>query len=562
MMTPAATFIGALLLFAAGGLGAGCSSDAHESAALGAGGIDGGAGSAVAGSDGAGGEAADGTAGAGGGDLVTGVRVFSGTARVLANGPACTGEVGALGDRWCAFITFTDATQEARSLYVFNATHAAAGQPVSCGAADGGADTNCLRLTASLGGDSGSPVLHGTFFQGDSIVYYENQEGVLAPYIWRPGMTRGRRLATVPAGHEATWCTPSPKGTAVSCVILPLVDPDPNVGFGDLLIGKADGANEPLLSPADTVITFSLADAGFGGTFSFGFPPGPGDHVAWTTRDGASGPETLKLQSAGDPASKVTIASDVRDWDFSPDAAHWFWLTTAGTLQTAPFPGGADPTDLVADVIKYRVSSGGRDVVALTKDGALVAIVDPFTPASELLLDTGVKAMLSPLSAAGHVAYAKQLAGTTSGDLYVNSADGTASCVVEVTHPVPFPAVSFAPNAGAILWASSPAGDAFEAHYTRLRDCNTMPIAADVTLIQSIGNTRVLFADQFDDATVSGSLRVRLVANGNSVTADSPISIADRADSYAITGPSPDALVYTVNTGGANDGVYVRGFAD
>jgi hypothetical protein len=561
MMTPAAIGIGGLLLIGAGGLGAGCGSDANEYAALGAGGIDGGAGGS-AGSDAAVPDGADGAAGTSGGDLVTGARVFSGTARVLNNGPACTQEAGATGDRWCAFLTFTDDTQQTRSLWVFNATHAATGQPVSCGAGDGSADVDCLRLTTYLGGDSGSPVLHGTYFQGDSLVYYENQEGVLAPYVWRPGMTKGRLLATVPAGHEAAWCTPSPRGTAVTCVILPLMDPDPNVSFGDLLIGKADGAGEPLLSLADTVIVFSIADAGFNGTFSFGFPPGPGDHVAWTTRDGATGPETLKLQNAGDPTSKVTIASDMRDWDFSPDASHWFWLTTAGTLQTASFPGGANPTDLLPDVIKYRVSSGGRDVVALTKDGNLVAIVDPFTPTSELMLDTGVQAMLSPLSRAGHVAYAKQLGGTTSGDLYVNAADGTPSCVVEVNHPVPFSVVSFAPNAGAVLWASSPTGDSFEARYTRLRDCNTMPIATDITLIQPVGNERVLFADQFDDATVSGSLRIRLVANGNTVTADSPISIADHADSYAITGPNPDALVYTVNTGGANDGVYVRGFTD
>jgi hypothetical protein len=545
----------ALLLLMGAGLGAGCggSSGGYAGTSVG---IDGGDGGAAAGRDGA---AGDGAAGASGG-LVTGTRVFSGTASMLFNGPSCTAEAGATGDRWCAFVTFTDATMAARSLYVVNVSRVAAGVDVPCGSA--GAD--CLLLTADLGVDVLGPSLHGTFFQGDTLVYYDRAR---APYAWRPGMTRGRLLATVAAGEDAVFCTPAPKGTAVLCVLLPATQPDPNVGTGDLLIGKADGASEPLLSVADNVILESSIDAGLRSRFGFGFPPGPGDHVAWTSRDGATGPETLKLQRAADAASKVTIASDVHEWLVSPDATRWFWLsaidgaTGVGTLQSAPFPSGATPTTVRADVFDYGiVPVDGKTVVALTGDRTLVAIADPITATSELVLDTEVRALLS-FGAAGHIAYARNRFNANLGDLYVKGVDGTETCVVEPTSQVPFRSVSFVPNAGAIMWARS-SGDHFEGHYTRLWDCNRMPFATDITLLDSIGHERVLFMDQFDAATVSGTMRFVPVGNGNTLSTETPIPIADHVDSYAITGPAPDTLLYTVNTGGKNDGVYVRWFVD
>jgi len=545
-----------LLVLVVGGLDAACSSDASYSGP-GSGWIDAG---------GAGGDGAAGDGGADGGpdgtgNLVTGVRVFSGgTATLLFNGPSCTQEGGATGDRWCGFVTFTDATMQARSLYVFNASRAAAGADVRCDGAATGAD--CLLLTADLGGDGGSPVLHGTFFQGDTLVYYDHG---LAPYAWRPGMTKGRLLATFATGEDAVLCTPAPRGTAVLCVLLPVVEPDlnPTVGLATLLIGKADGPTEPLLSAADDVVVWSAADAGFRPTFSFGFPPG--DHVAWTTRDGATGPETLRLQRAGDPASKVTIASDVHDWDVTPDGARWFWLsgtqgTGLGTLQTAPFPAGTNPTDVRGEVSDYSIApSDGKTIVALNKDRALIAIADPIAATSEVVLDTGVEMVLS-LSDGGHVAYIKKRLATNSGDLYVKKIDGSATCVAETARPVPFRSVSFVPNAGAILWAHS-YPDGFEAHYTRLGDCNTMPVATDITLLESVGHARVLFMDTFDDVSVSGTLRVRVVGSDNTLNAGA-IPIADHVDSYAITGPGPDMLLYTVNARGENDGVYVRAFAD
>ena len=184
-----------LVLVIASAAVAACSSDA-DYAGTGVVGVDGGDASAADGRDGAG-DGGDGATDTGG-NLVTGVRVFSGTAKMLFNGPSCTNDASVTGDRWCAFVTYTDATMQARSLYVFNASRAVAGADVRCG---GGASTDaCLLLTADLWGDSSNPVIHGTFFQGDTLVFYEHG---FAPYVWRPGMSGGRLLASRSAtfGH-------------------------------------------------------------------------------------------------------------------------------------------------------------------------------------------------------------------------------------------------------------------------------------------------------------------------------------------------------------------------
>jgi hypothetical protein len=543
-----------------GVLAVGCGGSSGGFAGAGLGGMSGEGGSAMGGASGGG------VAGTGSG-VVTGSRVFSGTAAtMLSEGPSCTEDAGAGGDRWCAFIALSDSTSDARSLFVVNVSRVVAGVAVTCAAAsaDGGAaaDPNCMLLTASLGRDSLSPTLHGTYFQGDTLVYYDQS---LAAYAWRPGMTRGRLLAAPTAGQNVVLCTSARTGTAVMCLLLPATQPELNVSHADLLIGKADAASEPLLSHADAVITSTAGDIG-SPRFSFGFPPGADDYVAWTSRPDATGPETLKLQKAGDPASKVTVAADAHAWHVSPDGTRWFWLSAVdkagvGTLHTAPFPSGANPTRVRVDVLEYGIPrADGQMVVAITVLGALVAIAQPATATTELVLDTQVRTLLT-FSAADHVAYAKRRVGANSGDLFVTNVDGTETCVVEPTGRVPFRSVSFVPNAGAVMWARSKA-DGFDGHYTRLRDCNTVAIAPDVVVLTSIGHELVLFMDTFDDATGAGSLRTLGVGNGNTLRADTSTLIADNVDSYTIAGPAPGALLYTVNVGGDNDGVYVRWFGD
>src|SRR5262245_9222899 len=120
------------LLSLAGALLAGCGDN------TGAG--HGGTGAAGSGGLGMGGGPLGGTSGAGG---APGTRVFAGTASMLFDGPSCTGEPGAVDDRWCAFVA--RGAGGARDLFVVNVSRAAAGVPVTC--AGGNGDPNCLLLT-------------------------------------------------------------------------------------------------------------------------------------------------------------------------------------------------------------------------------------------------------------------------------------------------------------------------------------------------------------------------------------------------------------------------------
>jgi hypothetical protein len=502
-----------------------------------------------------------GTHGAGGtgsgGATSTSTRVLAGRAAMLFDGPACTAEVAATGDRWCGFVALSSANT--RNLFVVNVTRVVAGVAVDCGAAT---DPNCLLLTPALGGDSADPTLHGTLFQGDTLVYYD---AALAPHAWRPGMTAGRRLVDVSANLDAVFCTPAPRGTAVICIGLPAQQAEVDLVRADLLAGTVDAAApEPLLAPLDAVIVSNTADRGGTQRFSFGFPHASGvDYLAWTSRATATGPEILKLQAVGATASRMLVATNIHGWEVSRDGARWLWLSAidafgVGTLQTARFPDGNAPVDVLSNVIEYGLPRASGDAaVALTSAGTMIAIADPVAaPASQLVLDTGVRTLFA-FGAQGHVAFVKNFVGASFIDLHVRKPDGTGACAVDTSSGVPFASVHFAPDGGAVLWATRTTGG-FDGVYTRLSDCTAMSLAPDVVALGTIGG-RILFMDGFDDVTATGSMRLRNVGDGHALDAAPAAHVADGVDTYAISGPAPGALLYTVNAGTAADGIYVRG---
>ncbi len=492
-------------------------------------------------------------------------RVFSGIATMLFDGPACTSEAGASADRWCGFVAQGEGS--ARNLFVVNVSQAGAGVPVDCGTPD----PNCLLLTPSLGGDSVDPTLHGTFFEGDTLVYYD---ATLAPRVWRPGMAGGRLLAERSNALDLVFCTPATRGTAVACLGLPAEQPDPELTLGDLFIGKADAESEPLLAPVDHVIAGNAADRGGVPRFGYGFPVVPGgDYVAWTSRETAAGPELLKLQRAGDPASQRLVASDVHDWDVSPDGSRWFWLSSidasgVGTLQSASFPSGAGVADIATDVLRYDVAKASGSIATISATAGLTGILDPiFAPASQLALDTKVRALLG-FSDQGHVAYTKHFVGTNLVDLLVAKVDGSGSCAADTTTSVPIASLHFSPNGEEALWArskneafTSGSGlSTFDGLHTRLSDCSSMSFSDNVAALGWLSSRTALFIDEFDSEAGSGTMRARTLG-GDAALDTANTLIATQVDSYALTGPAPGALAYTVNGSGDADGVYVRAFA-
>jgi hypothetical protein len=229
-------------------------------------------------------------------------------------------------------------------------------------------------------------------------------------------------------------------------------------------------------------------------------------------------------------------------------------------LQTASFPDGAGPSDILPDIVEYGLAQPTeKTLVALTPVGALTAIPDPVAePGTQIALDSNVQEILS-FSDKGHVAYAKHFVGTSLVDLFVSKADGTGTCAIDTTTSVPFVSVVFSPNAEAAVWARSRSGG-FDGLHTRLSDCSTMSLAEDVAALAWIGHEVVLFVDDFELATGTGSIRYRSVAADQVLEPGTPTLVANHVDSYAISGPEPGALLYSVNGGAEPDGVYIRWF--
>src|SRR5262249_35089092 len=165
-----------------------------------------------AGGPGGGGPGTAGTGGAPPDPMPTGTLVFQGNmASLISAGPPCTGETGATGDRWCAFVTPFGSYPS--DLYVVDVTKAAAGTSITCGVAD----PNCLHLTTSFTQDDPTQSnVHLAMFQGDTLIYYD---ATATPFAWRPGMTAGRALAVAdPTIMDVGFCGPDVKGTAVMCL--------------------------------------------------------------------------------------------------------------------------------------------------------------------------------------------------------------------------------------------------------------------------------------------------------------------------------------------------------
>ena len=541
--------IAVAILFVIGGLGCGGGSSAKPDA--------GGTGGGSLGGVGLGG--AGGTGGGAGAAMPTGARVFQGMqAGLLDMGAPCTSEVGATGDRWCAFLDFSMLTTT--PLFVVNATKAAAGTPITCGSTD----ANCLKLTDSFGEDTNHPAL----FRGDTLVYYDATTAT--PFGWRPGMAAGKALATLDADADAV-CTPSTKGSAIACIrLLPTaMQTDPtNLALVDVLAGHLEDVGTPPLARVDTVIAASMSDQAVT-HFQVGFPVPGSETIAWSARSSVSGPEVLKIQTMGNDASRVTVASGVSTWQVSPDGARWYWLsgisdtTAVGALQSAPFPAGTSPVSLASNVTQYENPSPSSLVVIDTAN-KMTFFADPAgAPTTSQSLDTGVQSFLS-FDGKGTVAYVKTITRNSdmsvrATDLFVKKTDGTNVCALtSASDAYPF-AFDFIASGGAAAWAQRTITSA-SMQYTRFSDCMKMTVGANaVFFVQTIGDKGVVFLDGLDSTLGVATAKLRAIASDGALSADPAIVVSGQVGSLAVP-TGTDMLVYSVNGGGNDDGIYVRGF--
>jgi hypothetical protein len=480
-----------------------------------------------------------------------GVRVFSGTAGLILDGPSCTGEEGAEGDRWCGFVTL--ASDGSRDLYVLNASAVRAGVPVTCDEPD----PNCLLLTHGL--VSSGANWHGNFFTGDTLVYYDE---TITPRVWRPGMESGRVLAERPDATDVIFCAPASRGTAATCLALPDVRADTNLVRAVLYAGAVDGESEPLLQPIDNVILGQLADIGDAQRFSYGFPAD--GYIAWTTREAPDGPEVLKLAHSDDLSSITTVASDVHGWYVASDESRWYWLSGinelgTGLLQTATFPEGDGVTDVLPGVRHYNLDANDA-VVALTIDGELISIPDAAgAPEQAVLIDEAVQGLGRLSDRGGHVAYGKHFTTREISDLFVSRVDASRACTLDTSAAVPRRSVQFSAGGEGALWVLAKKGG-YDGFYTRLSDCSTVPIAPNVLLLSWVGSETLVYTDDIDVDDQTGTLHYKKLGRKGALDAAPPVVIAE--DVFT-TAALDSTLLYTVTESGdpERDGLYVRAFA-
>jgi hypothetical protein len=228
-----------------------------------------------------------------------------------------------------------------------------------------------------------------------------------------------------------------------------------------------------------------------------------------------------------------------------------------GTLQIAPFPGGADPVDLLGGVIDYKLTRKGS-VVAETELHVAVSIVDPRgAPGKQVVLGDEI-GKISALSEEGQIAFAKQPLGGPFTDFIISSLDGARSCVLERSGSVQLQAIHFAPGADGVLWAARANTETFDAFHSRLGDCSTERLSPDIVVIGWVGSGHAVFIDEYDPDTASGSLRYRKSGRDGTLHPDPPTLIAEHVDTYATWGE--DFILYTISGRGDEDGMYVRTF--
>ena len=88
-----------------------------------------------------------------------------------------------------------------------------------------------------------------------------------------------------------------------------------------------------------------------------------------------------------------------------------------------------------------------------------------------------------------------------------------------------------------------------------------MSVGTSVVAIRPIGDRAVLFADEFVSAAGTATLRFRNVAAGNAISADPATLISRQVGTFIVTAAQTfDLVVYTVNGGSNDDGLYVRSF--
>jgi hypothetical protein len=499
--------------------------------------------------------------------------IVSGNVELIGSGTdTCTNQVPPSGDRWCGFARLSTDLVDFE-LWVVNVTKAAQGVAIQCTSSV--ADPNCIRLSTGLYADATNGFrIHG--FDGDTLTYSEvpsmSAGGFLGNILaWRPGWSTPRNLT----GNQGMVCNGHKLGKAAVCIQNPVPDPTQTfVHTAELHAGILDDAGTPL-PLIDTLILVTKDDAQ--GVQKWGARLSPdGKSIAWSTRATDTGTEDLKWQNLGDPASRLAVASDVSQWQISSDSEKWFWLksynyatatTPLGTLQSAPYPGGASPVTIAMGVTDFNEAGVGlsyrTQVDSTSGVGNLLITPNRDLPATVAMVDTKVEFVFGTSSDGKSVIYTKNVQQPVTNvflfDVYVGNSTGTMPCTLTATASGFIPPI-FLGGGSLVAWGKfNSVTQEIEGLSTTLPGCATRKFASDYFDSTAIGDEGLVYLDTLnpDPAVNEATLRYGKIQQG---LLPSPGNVVQtRAGlSFSTLLPALNAVVYTITTSTSADGLYVN----
>ena len=185
--------------------------------------------------------------------------------------------------------------------------------------------------------------------------------------------------------------------------------------------------------------------------------------------------------------------------------------------------------------------------------GELRLMPDRAAPATTQLLDQGVRFVVARSADAGTVIYSKT--NTAVGaDLFAWSAGLAAPCTLTAVPSAATVATLLVGNQ-VVAWADIDVqSQLVSGAVTTLASCATKSLGTGLVGTAGLGDDRLLYVDGAPLGAYDGTLRVTRVGAAGAAGEGTPIA-HDVAAVFAAVAPS--AVVYTVDTGTAADGVYV-----
>jgi hypothetical protein len=502
--------------------------------------------------------------------------LLSGRARLVGTPTTACSAVpagAAAADHWCAF-TLPGQSLGATELWVMNVSQAL-NQPVPCD----GTSPSCLRLTTTLWTgqpDSGPAHPYSHQFYGQTLIFYAAPVVGTAPYdgpvfAWRPGLTAPRQIS----GAHAASCDGHPRSDAALCV--EDLQTAANPAHFDLHAGRVAPTALPL---AATIYPSTASNAS---QWSLAFSPA-GDYFAYSTGGvTVSEPENLfayAIDDVGMQAKRLTVATDVSQWDIATDSKHWYFMRgfnypprgsvvdPSGTLVMADFPAGGGERTIATQVGAYIPlgdDQTDRGVAFLSNlvggRGTYKIIGNPAQSATAVTVASGVYTAVS--SPDGRFSFLQTQFNNTTllSDARVVRNDGTGNCALAPAATSDVYGDQFLPGGGLVFWADNvdPNTGAAEGWLANPDGCNAkQKFATDVDFWFAAGDAGLIFSDGVG-ATTSTVRFAKMGAGAAWPAAGSTIIRAGADRVYGLLEPDRQYVVFDVNTGGVDDGLWIYG---